>query len=166
MKAPLPSSAIAFAMLLALFGACAKKQDDTQPPATAATGYPQQGYPQGYPPGYPAPQPTYGQQPYPQQYPAATAPYGQPAPAATSPYGQPPMAGPTQPAPAPTGTGTMAVPGPIAFQCQNDVPCGSHHCNLQYGKCAFPCQSAADCINPNQCMAGFCVLPFPTQQPH
>ena len=47
MKAPLPSSAIAFAMLLTLFGACAKKQDDTQPPATAATGYPQQGYPQG-----------------------------------------------------------------------------------------------------------------------
>src|SRR5579863_3729852 len=162
MKAPLPCSALV--VLFVVFGACAKKQDDTQPPATAATGYPQQGYPQGYPPpGYPAP----GQQPYPQQYPpSAAAPYGQP-PAQAAPYGQPPMAAPAQPAPAPAGsTGAMAVPGPIAFQCQNDVPCGTHHCNLQYGKCAFPCQSAADCITPNQCMAGLCVLPFPTQQPH
>jgi hypothetical protein len=68
------------------------------------------------------------------------------------------------PAPAPAASGQMAVPGPIAFQCQNDVPCGTHHCNLQYGKCAFPCQSAADCITPNACMAGFCAPPLPGQQ--
>jgi hypothetical protein len=42
------------------------------------------------------------------------------------------------------------------------VPCGTHHCNTQYGKCAFPCQSATDCITPNQCLAGFCV-PAPPQ---
>jgi hypothetical protein len=159
MKAFVPC--IALAVLFLSLGACAKKQDDAQPPATAATGYPPQGYPQGYPP----PQPTYAQ-PYPNQYPAPAAPYGQPAP---GPAGQPPMSAPAQPAPAPMATGSagaMAVPGPIAFQCQNDVPCGLHHCNLQYGKCAFPCQSAVDCISPNQCMAGLCVVPFPGQQPH
>jgi hypothetical protein len=150
--------------LFAIFAACAKKQDDTQPPATAATAYPPQGYaPQAYPAqtypaqGYPqaAPQSTYGQQPYP-----ATAP--------TAPYGTYPAAPQGAPAPAPTpaqtappaASGQMAVPGPIAFQCQNDVPCGTHHCNLQYGKCAFPCQSAADCIAPNQCSLGLCVVPF------
>jgi hypothetical protein len=136
-----------------VFVACAKKQDDTQPPPAAATSYP----PQGYPP----PQPNYGQQPYPNQYPAPTTTYAQPMPQ------QPAAPGPA-PAPvapgAPGATGTMAVPGPIAFQCQNDVPCGTHHCNLQYSKCAFPCQSAVDCISPNQCIAGFCV-PAPPQ-PH
>ncbi len=96
------------------------------------------GYPQGYPPGQAPP-----------GYPTGTAPPGYPPPG--------PM-----PGPAPTGSGTMAVPGPIAFQCKDDVPCGTHHCNLQYGKCAFPCQSAADCIQPNSCIAGLCV-PAPPQ---
>ncbi|MDP9002654.1 MAG: hypothetical protein M3O46_21400 [Myxococcota bacterium] len=139
----------AVATIFVVLVACAKKQDDTQPPATAPTAA-------GYPPqGYPPPQPTYGQQqqPYPNQYPAPTAAYAQP--------GAQPTAAPPAPVAAPTGTpaapGQMAVPGPIAFQCQNDVPCGTHHCNVQYGKCAFPCQSAADCITPNQCMAGLCV---------
>src|SRR4029077_669665 len=101
-------------------------------------------------------------QPYPNQYPPPAATYAQPG-VATAP---PPTPG-TVPAapnatPAPAGTGQMAVPGPIAFQCQNDVPCGTHHCNTQYGKCAFPCQSAADCIPPNQCSLGLCV-PLPQQ---
>ena len=144
--------------LVAVAGACTPKNqgDNAQPnPATTATGYP------GYPPGYvPPPQAQPG--PYP------TAPYA--APTATYPQQPyPPPAQPTaQPMPAPTAapaaSGQMAVPGPIAFQCQNDVPCGTHHCNMQYGKCAFPCQSAADCIAPNSCMAGFCV-PAPPQ-PH
>ena len=56
----------------------------------------------------------------------------------------------------------MAVPGPVAFQCQNDVPCGTHHCNVQYGKCAFPCQTNVDCITPNSCIMGLCV-PAPPQ---
>ena len=142
------------APLFVLFAACGKKQDDTPPPGTAttATAYP----------GYPAPQPTYAQQPYPNQYPPApTATYAQPgAPPAPAPAPVPGAA----PTAAPAATGQMAVPGPIAFQCQNDVPCGTHHCNTQYGKCAFPCQSAADCIPPNQCSLGLCV-PLP-QQPH
>jgi hypothetical protein len=136
-------------LVLVYAAACGpKNQDNTQPNAAAtATGYP--GYPQQQ--GYP---PAAGQYP-PGQYPQGQAPppagaYGQqyPAPAATA---APP------PAAAPAGSGQMAVPGPIAFQCQNDVPCGTHHCNMQYGKCAFPCQSAADCISPNQCVAGLCV---------
>ena len=141
------------APLFVLFAACGKKQDDTPPPGTAATAT-------AYP-GYPAPQPTYAQ-PYPNQYPPApTATYAQPGVAPAPAPAPVPGAAPTA---APAATGQMAVPGPIAFQCQNDVPCGTHHCNTQYGKCAFPCQSAADCIPPNQCSLGLCV-PLP-QQPH
>jgi hypothetical protein len=55
----------------------------------------------------------------------------------------------------------LAVPGPVAFSCENDVPCGTHHCNVVYRKCAFPCQSNADCIEPNQCTMGLCVPPPP-----
>jgi hypothetical protein len=62
------------------------------------------------------------------------------------------------------GESTMAVPGPVAFDCISDSVCGTHHCNTQlgpdggpYNKCAFPCQSAADCIAPNACVAGLCV---------
>jgi hypothetical protein len=147
------------ATLFPILGGCGKKQDDAQPPGTAATAYPPQGYPpQAYPPqAYPPPQATYGQQPYPAPAPAApygtypAAPQGMPAPA--------PAPVPAAPA-APVASGQMAVPGPIAFVCQNDVPCGTHHCNVQYGKCAFPCQSAADCISPNQCNLGLCVVPF------
>ena len=62
-------------------------------------------------------------------------------------------------------SGQMAVPGPVAFQCTNDVPCGTHHCNVQYGKCAFPCQTAADCISPNSCMMGLCVPQMPQAAP-
>ena len=127
-----------------VFPACGPKQDPSQqaqpnmaPAASAPYGYPQQpgayptataGGPAGY--GYPqqgAPQPTY------------TA--AMPAPTA-----------------APAGSaGQMAVPGALAFQCTNDVPCGTHHCNVQYGKCAFPCQTNADCITPNACAMGLCV---------
>jgi hypothetical protein len=32
-----------------------------------------------------------------------------------------------------------------------------HRCNLQYGKCAFPCQTNVDCLSPNTCMTGLCV---------
>jgi hypothetical protein len=145
----------AAAALFVVVAACGPKNqpDNAQPNAAAtATGYP--GYPQG---AYPPPQGQYPQG-YPQgQYPAPTATYAQPYPTAQ----------PAQPVPAPTaappaGSGQMAVPGPIAFQCQNDVPCGTHHCNMQYGKCAFPCQSAVDCIPPNSCVAGLCV-PAPPQ---
>jgi hypothetical protein len=149
--------AVAPFFLLSLFAAaCAPKNQadyNTQPaPATTAAGYP--GYPPGTaPPGYPPPQAQ-----NPQGYPPPAQTYA-PYPAAPPPVAQPMPA----PAPAPAASGQMAVPGPIAFQCQNDVPCGTHHCNMQYGKCAFPCQSVADCLAPNQCIAGLCV-PIPPQQ--
>jgi hypothetical protein len=136
------SVSLAVASLFLVVTACGSKnqQPSTAPTATAYPGYPPGGQ---YPPG------QYPQGQYPQgQYPApAPAPAPYPAPA---------------PAPGPTGSAQMAVPGPLAFSCQNDVPCGTHHCNLQYGKCAFPCQSANDCIPPNQCLAGLCV-PTPPQ---
>jgi hypothetical protein len=139
------SICVVAASAILLVTACGPK---TPPAGTAptATAYP------GYPP--PAGQ-------YPPQgagYPAA--------PGAAPTYAAPGQMPPGQPGapvgPAPTGTAPMATPGPLAFSCQNDVPCGTHHCNMQYGKCAFPCQTAADCINPNQCMAGLCV-PLPPQ---
>jgi hypothetical protein len=132
--------------ILLVLSACGPK---TPPANTApsATGYP------GYPP--------------PGQYPPGAGGYGAPGTAPT--YAAPGTMPPGQPGapvgPAPTGTQPMATPGPLAFSCQNDVPCGTHHCNTQYGKCAFPCQSAADCIQPNQCMAGLCV-PIPPQPGH
>jgi hypothetical protein len=138
-------STCAAVSLFIVVGACAKKQDDTQPAAapTAAGGYP------GYPPQPGAPPPGYGpQQPQPAP---GYAQQPQPAPA--------PMPGPAPGAP--TATAAMAVPGPVAFQCQNDVPCGTHHCNTQYGKCAFPCQTNTDCIAPNSCMMGLCVPQMP-----
>ena len=114
----------------------------TAPTATAYPGYPPQG--------------QYGA-------PGATSAYPG-APGAAPTYAAPGTMPQTQPgAPgAPTAASPMATPGPLAFSCQNDVPCGTHHCNTQYGKCAFPCQSASDCIAPNQCMAGLCV-PIPPQ---
>ncbi len=56
-------------------------------------------------------------------------------------------------APPATGAvpGQMATPGPTALACQNDSQCMTHHCNLQYQKCAFPCLSDADCITGTTC---------------
>jgi hypothetical protein len=138
-----------------LAAACAK-QDATPAPATAASGqmqgYPQQGYPQqgyqqqpqqGYPQQYP--QQQYPQQQYPQQqYPQAAGPTTPATPA---------QAAPTT---APTG---MATPGPLALPCTTDQACGLARCNTQFSKCAFPCQSAADCSTGNSCnaMTGLCL---------
>jgi hypothetical protein len=41
--------------------------------------------------------------------------------------------------------------------CQNDSICGFHRCNLQVGKCSFPCASSADCAAGLGCAAGLCV---------
>ena len=48
----------------------------------------------------------------------------------------------------------MAVPGPQALACTNDSPCMSHKCNVQYGKCAFPCESDFDCQPAFGCVKG------------
>jgi hypothetical protein len=144
------STCAAVASLFVVFAACGPKQDPSAaqqpgmaPTATAPYGYPQQ----------------------PGAYPTATgtAPYGYPQ------QGAPQQAYPTataMPTAAPTAApGQMAVPGPVAFQCTNDVPCGTHHCNTQYGKCAFPCQTNTDCITPNSCVMGLCVPQMPGAAP-
>lgn len=116
--------------------ATACKKDDVPPNvppgANAQAGYPQQGYPQQQP-GYPPQQPG-----YPQQQPQPGYPQ-QPQPG----YPQAPAAGPT-----------MAVPGPQAIACTSDAPCMSHKCNLQYGKCAFPCDTDFDCQPSFGCVKG------------
>ncbi len=145
------------ASVIGLVTACGSKNAQQPGTTPAASGYP----------GYPPPQGQYPQGAYTQQ------PTGYPGTPGVAPAtGYPQTAGQPMPAPTmapPTGApaasgGPMATPGPLAFSCQNDVPCGTHHCNMQYGKCAFPCQSANDCIAPNQCLAGLCV-PVPPQ-PH
>jgi hypothetical protein len=139
---------ILVAALPAIVGGC-KRQDDTQQPTTVATTAPYGPYQ-----GYPAPQATYGQYAPPPATATYAQPYPPPPPPAPAPVQPAPAIGPS---PAPGVSGQMAVPGPVAFQCQNDIPCGTHHCNLQYGKCAFPCQTNADCISPNSCVLGLCV---------
>jgi hypothetical protein len=145
------STCAAMASLFVVFAACGPKQDASQQPATAPAGTAPMGYP---------PQPgAYPQQPG--AYPQPTATYG--APPGTPPAYTPPPTAPTGAPPA--AGGQMAVPGPVAFQCTNDVPCGTHHCNVQYGKCAFPCQTNTDCITPNSCMMGLCVPQMPQAAP-
>ena len=98
-------------------------------------GYPQQ---QGYPPpqGYQQPPPGYQQpQQYPQQYPQQPQGYQQP------------QQYPQQPQQAPA-----AAPSPLALPCQSDITCGTHRCNPQTGRCAFPCASNADCAGGFSCM--------------
>jgi hypothetical protein len=144
------STCAAVASVFVVIAACGPKQDAAQP-TTAPTGTAPYGYPQQ--PG------AYPQQPG--AYPQPTATYQQPMGAPTG-Y---PTAAPTAAPPAPAGGGQMAVPGPVAFSCTNDVPCGTHHCNTQYGKCAFPCQTNVDCITPNACVMGLCVPQMPQAAP-
>ncbi len=140
MKIAISSTLVA----LVLMSACAKKDDTTQPnnPQNVQQGgaYPQQGG------AYPQQGGAYPQQggAYPQQggaYPQQGGAYPQ-------------QGGAT----APTG-GQMATPNQVALPCQNDSSCGLAHCNTQYGKCAFPCQSQVDCIQGATCntVTGFCL---------
>jgi hypothetical protein len=162
--------AISVVVPVLAISAC-KKKDDEAPPAQG--GYPQQpgyGQPAYGQPGYGQPaygQPGYGQQPaYGQpgygQQPAYGQPgYGQQPGYGTQPgYGQQPAPGYGQqpaPQPAPTATGTMSTPAAMAFPCQTDATCLSHRCNTQVGRCAWPCQSNADCNPGFQCVSPACV---------
>jgi len=121
--------------------ACGKKDDSPQAVS------PQGGYQQG---GYPQ-QGQFPQQQ--QQFPQQQGQFPQ--------QGAPP---PTAPAPGPAPVtpaqpGQMATPGPLALPCTNDQGCGLAHCNVQFQKCAFPCQSAVDCIQGASCntMSGLCL---------
>lgn len=137
------TSAAVLTACTALLGLASACGGSDSPPATAPTataypaqptGYPQQGYPQQ---GYPQ-QPAYPQQ-------QSTA------------YPQPTGVPQTQP----TAAAAMATPGPLALPCQNDSACGLHKCNTQFQKCAFPCQTVADCGAGNQCMMGICAPKAP-----
>jgi hypothetical protein len=117
--------ALLFVAVPALVLAC--KKDDATNPANAPNGMASGGY--GAPQGY-----------------------GQPP----STYGQPGMQPTTQPmtpgtVPGAPGGSTLSVPGPAALPCSNDSMCMTHRCNMQYGKCAFPCASDADCIQGAYC---------------
>jgi hypothetical protein len=94
------------------------------------------------PSGQPMQQP-YGQQPYGQQ-PYGQQPYGQ------QPYGQAP--GQYQPPPQ-----QQTPPSGLAIPCQNDSICGFHRCNVQAGRCAFPCAASTDCAGGFGCAGGLCV---------
>jgi hypothetical protein len=124
---------------LAVLG-CERGRDPEDP---SEVGYGQPGYGQpGYgQPGYGQPQPGYGQpQPgYGQPQPG----YGQPQPG----YGQPPP--PAAPA------------NPLALPCQSDAQCGTHRCNMQAGRCSFPCASGAECQPGSGCAAGVCLPGVP-----
>ncbi len=151
----LASFSVASVFVALVVVACAKPST-TPTPTTAAGQAPVAGRP-GYPAGT-APQP----------YPTAQGYAPQPGAAPTAAYPQQGYAQPTAPAPGPvaqpgaapaTGAAPMATPGPLALPCQNDQSCGLAHCNTQYSKCAFPCQSATDCIQGASCnaMTGFCL---------
>jgi len=96
---------------------------------------------------------------------AAPAPYT--APAATVAQPQQPAVVAATPAPvaaapaaaAPAAAGTMATPNAFALPCQNDQSCGFAKCNVQFGKCAFPCVSAVDCAAGATCntVTGLCL---------
>jgi hypothetical protein len=125
---------VALAGLVLTVSACAK--DNDTPPAAAPAPYAAPGAP---------PVAT----PYPQ--PAVTA--ATPAPVAPVPDGTP--AAPV----APAAGGTMATPNAFALPCQNDQSCGFARCNVQFQKCAFPCQSAVDCAAGANCntVTGLCL---------
>jgi hypothetical protein len=60
----------------------------------------------------------------------------------------PPTATPTA-----TTTGTGASPMPFSMPCSTpEGTCGHFKCNMQAGRCAFPCTSNADCITGAACM--------------
>lgn len=91
-------------------------------------------------------------------------PYVQTPPQPGQPGYQPPAGQPPAPAP-----GQMSTPGPTALACQNDSQCMTHRCNLQFQKCAFPCQSDADCIQGTTCFtalgpAAACIPKAPGAQ--
>ncbi len=132
-------AALFLGLVAALVTACDRNRGLDDP--STQQGYPPQGYPQQ--PGYPPQQPGYPQQ---QAYPPPQQGYQQPYPQQPPGYQQPQQGYP-QPAAAPT-----AAPSPLALPCSSDMTCGTHRCNLQTGRCAFPCTANTDCTGGFSCM--------------
>jgi len=135
--------------------ACSKNEE--QPPPQQPGQYPQQ------PGQYPAQPGQYPQQPgqypaQPGQYPQQPGQYPAQQPG-QYPAQQPPASYPaTPPATGAPATGApTSQPSAVAFPCQTDVQCLSHRCNMQVGKCSWPCQSNDDCQPGFQCVSPACV---------
>jgi hypothetical protein len=129
-----------------LVTACDRGRGADDPSQQPQYGQPQQG---GYPPpqGYQQPQQGYPQQGYPQQPQQGYPQQGYPQQPQQG-YQQPQQGYPQQPQQAPPA----AAPSPLALPCQSDITCGTHRCNPQTGRCAFPCASNADCAGGFSCM--------------
>jgi hypothetical protein len=57
-------------------------------------------------------------------------------------------------------TSKMATPGTGAFQCTSDAQCLLGRCNVQFGRCAYPCKTSEnDCKAGNVCTAAGVCLP-------
>ncbi len=70
---------------------------------------------------------------------------------------QPPMQPynqyPTATAPAPTAPVGGQPPAALSPACQQlEGTCGFARCNMQAGRCAFPCNGPQDCIQGSQCL--------------
>jgi hypothetical protein len=145
-------AAILGALTLSFIGACSKKEE--QPPPAQPGQYPAY---QQQPPGYPAQQQQYPQQQQPGYPPAQPGyPPAQPGYPQQQPY-------PAAPAPGAAAPGAPSQPSAVAFPCSTDVQCLSHRCNVQVGKCSWPCQSNDDCQPGFQCVAPACVPTLPQQ---
>ena len=147
---------LSLGILTTLLASGCKKDDETQPPNTAAN------YQQPGQPGYQQPQGGYQQQPqggYQQQ----------PGTYQQQPGTYPPQPGTTQPAGATTAQPAAATgsptPNAIATACRSDADCIGARCNLQAQKCQFPCGSNTDCQTGWACTLGACA-PNMNTQPH
>lgn len=60
------------------------------------------------------------------------------------------------PAPGAPASKTMN-PDPEGFLCKTDAECILHRCNTKKGRCAYPCESDADCGAGTRCGAPACI---------
>jgi hypothetical protein len=50
--------------------------------------------------------------------------------------------------------------------CKTDGDCVLHRCNGKRGRCAYPCESDADCSNGTRCNAPACIpVPIAARRP-
>jgi hypothetical protein len=63
-----------------------------------------------------------------------------------------------RPPPAQPGTAPKTMnPDPEGFVCKSDMDCVLHRCNVKRGRCAYPCESDADCAGATRCGAPACI---------
>jgi len=86
-----------------------------------------------------------------------------PAQAPPAPVTPPGSANGTTPvlAASPNAAGTpgaaLSTPNPLALPCTADAHCLTHRCNVAAQKCAWPCQTDADCMPGNACITPTCL---------